>query len=161
MPLTKDIVATYVGPGRVMRHLMTIGCDESRLLMFLYGFCAISFVAQTPRLARQAHLTGQDISALMGGTLLATLLFLPLIFYGLAAFTQLVRCCLRWPGTGFGARLSLFWSLLATTPILLLHGLVAGFLGAGAALNLVKVIWFSFFLWFWFATLRVSGERSS
>ncbi|MCY4150755.1 MAG: YIP1 family protein [Aestuariivita sp.] len=161
MPLTKDIVATYFGPRRVMRHLMSIGCDESRALMFLYGFCAISFVAQTPRLARQSHLTGQDISALMGGTLLATLLFLPLIFYGLAAITQLVRCCLRRPGTGFGARLSLFWSLLATTPILLLHGLVAGFLGAGSALNIVSVVWFGFFLWFWFETFRVSGELSS
>lgn len=57
-------------------------------------------------------------------------------------------------GTGYGARVALFWAFLAGSPILLLWGLIAGFIGAGPGLNLVGIVWIAVFLWFWIAGLR-------
>ena len=49
----------------------------------------------------------------------------------------------------YGARLALFWALLATTPLKLLEGLVAGFIGAGIELQIVGLLWLLVFAWFW------------
>ena len=59
-------------------------------------------------------------------------------------------------GSWYGARMALFWSLLASSPLVLLNGLVAGFVGAGPGLTLVGLAWVGVFLWFWFAGLRVA-----
>jgi len=63
-------------------------------------------------------------------------------------------------GTWFGARLALFWSLLASTPLILLHGLVAGFIGDGPVQMAVGLLWLAVFLWFWLSCLR-RAERSA
>ena len=46
--------------------------------------------------------------------------------------------------------------MLASSPLVLLNGLAAGFLGAGPQLMLVGLIWFVVFLWFWLSGLRVA-----
>lgn len=161
MPVTSDITATYRGPGRVMRRLMAMGQREDRALALVMGFCLIAFVAQLPGLARRAHLEGHDLSALMGGALMGTVFILPLVLYGVAGLAHLVARLLGGRGSWYGARLSLFWSLLASTPLILLNGLVAGFIGHGTALQLVGVLWFGVFMWFWIATLRQAERPAS
>lgn len=161
MPVTADITATYRGPGRVMRKLLGFGAREDRALAFLMGFCVIAFIAQLPRLARQAHLQGEDLSMLMAGALMGSVFILPLLLYALAWVTHLVRRALGRAGTSYGARLALFWSLLASTPVLLLYGLVGGFIGQGPALQLIGIVWVVIFLWFWIASLRASGEGAA
>lgn len=161
MPVTADITATYRGPGRVMRKLLGMGAREDRALAFLMGFCVIAFIAQLPRLARQAHLQGEDLSMLMAGALMGSVFILPLLLYALAWATHLVRRVLGRAGTSYGARLALFWSLLASTPVLLLYGLVGGFIGQGPALQLIGIVWVVIFLWFWIASLRASGEGAA
>ena len=52
--------------------------------------------------------------------------------------------------------MALFWSLLASSPLMLLHGLMAGFSGPGPALNVVGVVWLAVFGWFWFTGLRLA-----
>ncbi|MFY9209908.1 MAG: YIP1 family protein [Aestuariivita sp.] len=158
MPVTSDITATYRGPGRVMRRLLAMGAREDRALAFLMGFCVIAFIAQLPRLSREAHLQGQDLSMMMAGALMGSVFILPLVLYLIAGISHLVRRALGRASTGYSARLALFWSLLASTPILLLYGLIGGFLGQGPALQLVGVIWIVMFLWFWIASLRATGE---
>jgi len=160
MPVSSDIVATYRGPGRVMRRLLGMGPREDRALMILMTACAIVFIAQLPRLARVSYLTGQDRNMLMGGALLGWLFLAPLVLYALAALSHLVAKLLGGQGTGFGARLALFWSLLAASPILLLHGLTAGLVGPGAALQAVGLVWMVVFVWFWISSLRIA-ERAS
>jgi len=159
MPVTGDIVATYRGPGRVIERLQANGVREDRALVFLMLGCTIVFIAQLPRLSREAHLSGQDLNMAMGGALLGWLFLAPLIFYALAGLSQLVARLLGGQGNGYGARLALFWALLAASPLLLLHGLVAGFIGPGPGLQAVGLIWLGVFLWFWVSGLRQAQRQ--
>ncbi len=161
MPVTSDITATYRGPGRVMRRLLGMGAREDRALVFLMGFCLIAFVAQLPRLARQAHLQDADLSMLMAGALMGSVFVLPLVLYLLAGLSHLARRALGRPSSGYSTRLALFWSLLASTPIVLLYGLIAGFIGPGPVLQGVGLLWLGIFLWFWIASLRATGEGAA
>lgn len=153
MPFTQDIAATYRRPGKVVRRLVQAGQREDRALAILMGACAILFVAQWPRLSREAHLTGQDINGLLAGALTGWLLFAPLGLYILAWIAHLVARLLRGQGPSFNARMAVFWGLLAATPLALLNGLVAGFIGPGPALTGVGVLWMVVLLWFWIAGL--------
>tara|TARA_R110002110_G_scaffold20312_3_gene82440 strand:- start:1784 stop:2272 length:489 start_codon:yes stop_codon:yes gene_type:complete len=151
MAATRDIVATYRRPGQVIARLLGQGTREDRALIYLMVGCLMVFVAQTPRLARQAHVTGEDLGMLMGGTLMAWLFVAPLVLYALAGTTQILgRLTGRGPG-GYGARLALFWALLAASPLMLLWGLTAGFVGPGIEMTIVGVLWFAAFMWFWVA----------
>ena len=159
MPLTSDIVATYRGPGRVVRRLLDLGQREDRALIFVMGFCVGAFIAQLPALARRAHLEGLELNMLMGGALLGSVIILPLVLYVLAFVSYGAARLVGGRGSAYGARLALFWALLSSTPLVLLNGLVAGFLGPGPALTLVGVIWLGVFIWFWLAGLRQAQRR--
>ncbi|NNE51246.1 MAG: YIP1 family protein [Sulfitobacter sp.] len=149
MAATRDIVASYRGPGKVVRRMLDQGLREDRALIFLMVACLMFFVGQTPRLAREAFETGQDLSMLMGTTLVALIFILPLLAYLLAGLTYLIARIVRSRISAYGARLSLFWALLASSPLVLLWGLTAGFVGPGLELNLVGILWFGIFVWFW------------
>ncbi|NDW43366.1 YIP1 family protein [Ruegeria sp. PrR005] len=153
MPVTADIVATYRGPRRVMRRLLDMGQREDRALALVMAFCVIAFVAQMPALARRAHLEQLELDMLMGGALLGSVIILPLVLYTLALLSHWVARVLGGRGTAYAARLALFWSLLASTPLVLLNGLVAGFIGPGPALSIVGLLWMVVFLWFWLSNL--------
>ena len=161
MAATRDIIASYRNPAAVVRRLLGQGTREDRNLIYLMVACLIFFVAQTPRLAREAYLTGTELNMLLGGTLLAWLFIAPLIFYILAAGTQIILRVLRGNVTGFNTRLALFWALLASSPLVLLHGLTAGFVGPGIELQIVGLIWLCVFLWFWVSGLLVAYGRKS
>ena len=154
MSVSREIVATYRGPGRVVRRLLGAAPNEGRALAILMAACVVVFVAQWPRLSREAHLTDQELNPLLGGALLGWVFIAPLFFYLLAWVSHMLSKLAGGRGTGYGARVALFWAFLAGSPILLLWGLVAGFIGAGPGLNLVGIVWIAVFLWFWIAGLR-------
>jgi len=154
MAVTRDIAATYRGPGAVMRRLIGMGQREDRALAILMAGCVVMFVAQWPRLAREAYLTGQELNPLLGGALLAWAFMAPLILYAVALISHWIARVFGGRGTGFGARMALFWALLAASPLVLLHGLVAGFVGPGPGLTAVGVVWFAAFAAFWALGLR-------
>ncbi|WP_299041981.1 YIP1 family protein [uncultured Tateyamaria sp.] len=160
MSITRNITATYRGPGRVVRHLLAMGPREDRALAYLMAACALLFIAQLPRLSREAHLTGEDLNMLMGGSLMALIFIAPLLLYGLALVARLIGRVLGGQGTGYGARLALFWALLASAPLLLLHGLVSGFIGPGPQETAVGLLWFVAFLWFWIGG-SIAQERAT
>ena len=153
MPVTTDIVATYKGPRRVMRRLLEMGTREDRALIILVAGCVVMFIGQWPKLAREAHLTDQALNPLLGATLMAWVFVAPLLFYALGLASHWAARALGGKGTAFGARLALFWALLAASPLVLLNGLVAGFVGPGAALQAVGIAWCVAFFWFWIAGL--------
>ena len=115
MAVTTDIVATYRGPRRVIARLLSMGHREDRLLAFVMFGCAMAFVAQMPRLAREAHLTGQELNMLLGGALLGLVFMAPLAATMLSrvlwARKWLVVLRLRmrhfaiWPGVASSPRL--------------------------------------------------------
>ncbi len=160
MAISRDIAATYRGPGAVVRRLLALGPREDRALAFVMGACALMFVARLPALSRQAHLQETELNPLMGGALLGTVFILPLILYVLAAVVHLVLGTVTKRGSGYGSRLALFWALLAAVPMALLNGLTAGFVGPGPALALTGVLWAAVFFWFWISGLRVVYEAS-
>lgn len=159
MAVTRNITATYRGPGRVVTGLLALGQREDRALAYLMAGCVVVFIAQLPRLAREAHLNGEDLNMLMGATLMAWVFIAPLVLYAVAALSHLVAKLLKGRGTPFGARLALFWALLASSPLMLLNGLVAGFVGPGIELQIVGFLWFAFFIWFWLSGL-IAAERT-
>lgn len=159
MPVSTDILATYRGPGRVVRRLLDMGPREDRALIFVMGFCLVAFIAQMPGLARRAHLEGLELNMLLGGALLGTVFILPLFFYALAMVSHWAARLVGGRGTSYGSRLALFWALLSSAPLVLLNGLVAGFIGPGPTLTLVGVVWVAVFVWFWLSGLR-QAQRS-
>ncbi|MGC3937216.1 YIP1 family protein [Roseobacter sp. EG26] len=153
MAVTRNISATYRNPGQVLRDLLAMGQREDRALAYLMAGCVIVFVAQMPKLARQAHLEGQELNMLLGASLMAWVFIAPLLLYCLAALSHLVAKLFRGRGSHYGARLALFWALLASSPLMLLNGLVAGFIGPGLELQIVGLVWFVIFGWFWIGGL--------
>ncbi|SPF80668.1 YIP1 family protein [Pseudoprimorskyibacter insulae] len=162
MPVTTDIVQTYRGPGRVVRRLLAMGQREDRALAIVMAACVVFFVARWPALSREAHLSGQELDMLLGGSLLALVMILPLVLYAVAFVCHLVLRALKVGVSSYGARFVLFWALLASSPLVLLNGLVAGFIGPGPAQSAVGVVWLAVFLWFWGAGLwAASGQEDA
>ncbi len=138
-----------------MRGHLARGAGEERALAWVMIACLLFFVAQLPRLSREAHLNpeGPPFEAVVGGAFLGTVLIAPLIFYAIAALSHLVARLFGGQGTWLHARLALFWGLMAVTPLVLLQGLVAGFVGAGASLSLISLLCFAMFLFVWLSGL--------
>jgi hypothetical protein len=158
LAVTTDIAASFRGPGAVLRRIFAQPASEARALAFLMGGCGVMFVARWPALAREAHLQESDLNMAMGGTLLATVFLLPLVFYALAFAVALGGRLLGARFSGYGSRVALFWALLAASPLMLLNGLVAGFIGPGPALTLVGMLWLAAFALIWVTGLRVAHE---
>ena len=154
MPVSTDILESYVRPRQVFRRKLEGGTHEGRALATLIGACLLIFVAQWPGLARAAHVDPAiPLDARMGGALLGTLFLLPPIAYAVAALSHLAARAFGGTGSYFSARLALFWSLLAVSPLMLLQGLVRGFIGPGPALTVVGLAVLATFLMFWVTSL--------
>ncbi len=130
MALTLDLLASYRAPRRVLRRLQG-DRREARILVYLMLACGLVFVAQWPRLAREAWLDASiPLEALLAGALFAWMFIAPLVFYALGGLLALVLR-LAGPVDAFAVRLGLFWALLVAAPLALLQGLVAGLIGPG------------------------------
>ncbi len=162
MSVTLDILRSYRRPREVMRRQLAGGERDDRALVYLIIACALIFVAQLPLLAREAYFHPEvPLEARMGGALLGWMAIAPLMFYVLAAVSHLLARVFGGRGSWFSARLALFWALLATTPLWLLQGLVAGLIGAGMALNLVGGLLAGIFLFIWGSGLFVAEKRDA
>lgn len=160
MAFAPNILRSYIAPRAVFRSLQARGRDEGRALAILMGGCALIFVAQWPRLAREAHLNPDiGLDARIGGALLGWLFIMPLVFYAVAALSHLVARLLGGQGHWYDARLALFWTVLATAPGFLLVGLLSGLAGPGAAVNLVALLLLLAFLYIW-GNCLIAAERA-
>ncbi len=155
MSISNDVLRAWVRPRAVMRGLLDRGEKESRALIILMAGCLLTWVAQWPRLSREAT-SGLDIpvEALIQEALVVWLFFVPLVAYVLAVVIYLVARLLRTNVTGYGARLALFWTLLASAPASLLFGLSSGFLGDSAGTSLVGGVLIAGFIWILGQSLR-------
>lgn len=159
MAVTTDILRTWRAPGAVIRDRLAGGPREDRALATLFGACFLLFVAQWPALSRQSYFDPSvPLDARIGGALMGAMFLLPLIAYALAGVARLVANALGGRGTGFGARMALFWAMLAVSPIVLFHGLLRGFLGDGLQTTAVGLLVLVSFLYLWLA-MMIEAER--
>ena len=161
MAVTSDMMRSWRAPRQVMRDLLDQGKREDRAIAYLMIACFLIFVAQWPRLSRinagfEPSPWPADINfeGMMTYTFYAVVIMLPLALYALAALSRLVAKVLGGQGSWYGSRLAFFWALLATTPLLLLHGLVRGFVGPGVQSTLVGAVWAAAFIYIWVQSLR-------
>ncbi len=151
MPISSDIVQSYRAPRRVVRRQLANGVGEEQALAYVMIACFLFFIAQLPALSRAVYLLpdGPDFTMRAAGAFVGGVLFAPLFFYGLAALSHIVAKILGGQGTWLRARIALFWALLVVSPLVLLRGLVAGFIGAGQAETIVAAIVGIMFLIVW------------
>jgi hypothetical protein len=161
MSVTQDIVATYRGPSRVMGRFLDQGRNEVRALLFLLLSGLLIFVAASPFQAREAQIDPDGpLAVRLYWSAFLWIFIMPLLMYAFAAAIWVVSKVARAGVTGFDIRLTLFWSLLASTPVLLLLGMVAGLIGPGIQLQAVGVVWLCIFGWFWISGLLTAQGRS-
>jgi hypothetical protein len=148
MAVTSDIVRTWRNPAKVIRDILADGPREDRAIAYLMVACFLVFIAQWPRLARLSAgfdlpegTAVPDLQRGMTYALFAWMMIVPLCMYLLAGLSHVIARLFGGKGTWYSSRIALFWSFLATAPVLLLWGLTAGFVGQGPALTLVGVIW--------------------
>jgi succinate dehydrogenase/fumarate reductase cytochrome b subunit len=163
MSISNDVFRAWVRPRAVMRRLLDAGERENRALAILMAGCLLIFVAQWPRLVRlsegidlPAGAEVQELSQLIAYSLVSWLIVWPLIFYIAAGITRILARVVRGKGTGYGARLAMFWAVLASTPAALLYGLLAGFNGETLGTQAVGAVWLVGFVWIWVQSLRES-----
>lgn len=155
MPVTSDIVESYRSPGRVLRRHLSAGVREDRAIAFVMLACVLIFVAQLPRIAREAELAPEaSFGERATGDLFVWLFVMPLVFYGIAGLSHLLAKPFGARGSWFDARMALFWALLAAAPLWLLRGLTAGFIGPGVTLDTVTAFALGIFVLLWFFGLR-------
>lgn len=161
MSVSSDIAATYRAPSRVFRRKLAGGNREDRALATLMGACLLIFVSQWPLLARQAYEDpAVPLDARLGGALMGWLVIMPLLAYAIASASHAIALLFGGAGSWFGARLALFWALLAASPVWLLYGLVAGMIGPGPAQNISGFVAFAVFVVFWSIGLREAERKS-
>jgi len=166
VPVTNDIVRTWRRPRAVMRDLLAQGRREDRAIVYLMVSCFLIFVAQWPRLRRVAEgfepspwPADMNFEGMMTYTFFGAVIILPLFMYGVAALSHLVAKILGGKGSWYTARLALFWTLLATSPLFLFYGLVRGLIGPGSQAVLVGAIGAVVFLLIWVQSLREAESR--
>lgn len=161
MALTQDIVATYKGPGAVIRTFLAQGRNEVRLLLFVMITGLLLFVATAPYQAREAQLDPEiPLQARLYWSAFFWIFIMPILLYAFTMVIWAVSRVARRRITGYGVRLTFIWALLASMPVVLLLGLVAGLIGPGMQLQLVGIMWLAVFGWFWLAGLLAAEQEA-
>lgn len=148
MSITLNILASYRQPRKVFRGLLSQGRREDRALVYLVTSCLLLFTAQWPRLMREAGGRADvPLEALIAGAMFGWLFVAPLLFYALAAVLHVGLRLFRRSSSWYGARVVLFWSLLAITPAMLFYGLLRGYAGPGVGATVVGFVVLGTFLY--------------
>ncbi len=154
MAVSTDILRAWRHPRQVMAGHLSQGLREDRALVFLMLGCALVFVSVWPRLVLESRLDpATPLDARLGGALLAWMFIAPLALYLIAAVSHVAARMVGGHGTWFGARLALFWALLAASPLWLLNGLLAVVPGARALHTVTGAIALAGFVIIWLASL--------
>ena len=154
MSIVRNIMRSYRHPNLVLGGVAVSDAPEARSLAYLMGGCALAFVAQWPVVARQAHIDGEEMNMLLAASLMGWLFIMPLIFYVLALLLTFALKALGTKASAQAMRSGVFWSFFAASPLMLLYGLVAGFIGEGSAKQVVGFLWFAAFVTFAFTAIK-------
>ncbi|MBM7067533.1 YIP1 family protein [Actibacterium sp. 188UL27-1] len=161
MAVTTEILRTYRAPRAVMRRLLSDGPREDRAIAFVMAACFVIFIGQWPLASRLAFEEPDiPLQARLSSALLVWVFAMPIFFYGLAGLSHLIAKVVGGQGSYYRARVALFWTLLVISPLMLLRGLVAGFIGAGPELTATDIAVTLAFFTLWFISLS-EAERGT
>ncbi|MXQ07590.1 YIP1 family protein [Alphaproteobacteria bacterium GH1-50] len=162
MSVVLDIIRTYRAPREVLRRRLSGGAREDRALATLMAGCVLLFVAQWPRLSREAYLDETiGFDARLAGALFGWIFVMPLVFYVVAWVVHLVLRVTGSASTGYQSRMALFWAILASSPLWLLTGLMAGFVGPSHVTSLTGILALGSFFVFWLGGVaEIASYRS-
>lgn len=162
MSVTRTIVASWRRPREVVRGLLARGRSEPFAFTLLVTFLILAFVARWPSAARIAHVEPEKLLLPQLLALALALLATIPVWYGLAALSRIVSGVFGGQGSWYGARLALFWALVAVSPLVLLHGLIAGMLGSGEQATALGVLVGVGFMFQWInALIVVEGPQGA
>ena len=159
MSVIRNIYDSYRRPATVYQSFVTDHFEEKTALGFLAGGCLLAFISRWPTAARDAYLSDQALDMVLGAALFAWIFIAPLLFYALAGVLTLLLFIGGLRDIGLPLRLSLFWSFLAAAPLMLIYGLVSGFLGQSVLTNLIGLLWLGVFSWFLVCAFRALSRR--
>ncbi|WP_380052041.1 YIP1 family protein [Falsihalocynthiibacter sp. SS001] len=141
MSLTRDMLQSYGAPSKPFARQLREGVGEARLLAYLMISMVVIFIAQLPRLSREAVLDPSiELDARVGAAIMGWLFLMPLALYALSFVLFIFQKLIGMKAHAFTTRMALFWSFLVSTPLWLLQGLVAGIIGVGPQLTVVNII---------------------
>ena len=158
MSITSDIVESWRRPRVVVRRLLGQARSEPFAFSLLVTGLILLFVSLAPFLAREAYFQPeQPLAQRLLAAGLAMSATVPL-WYLLAAFSHLVARVLGGRGSFYGARIALFWAVVAASPAQLVFGMVRGMRGGGGASDGIGLIAAATFLVLWVIMLH-EAER--
>lgn len=149
MAVVSDIVQSWRSPRTVIGRHLQRHPTEGFAFSLLVAFLLLAFVAQWPAMSRAAYLHPEaGLTQRMVAAGLALLASIPL-WYGLAGASHLVSQRLGGKGGYRGARLALFWALLSVAPLMLLQGMLIGFVGPGVLATWAGIFVLGGFFYLW------------
>ena len=155
MAVASDVVRAYASPRRTARLMLSKVNSESRALALVMIGCTFLFIAQFPELILQGRTnTGQPtLAAMAAGRVIGTLLFAPLMFYFLAGATGALMRLLGRQISWLHSRVSLFWAVLAASPLVLIEAVAGGLQLNDLVQQTVSVVTIILFAAFWVSGL--------
>lgn len=151
MSVLGDIRLAYYKPRQVMERQINFGIKEEQTLFFAILFGLLSFLSLLPALAKHAFLTNDSLSALAAAQFISSVFMMPLMMYGIAAFSHLILKYFGGQGDYIGARRALFWAALVTTPAILLTSITEAYMGElSTVLSIITTV---IFFWQWISNL--------
>ena len=148
MSVSRDILRSWRAPRQVVGAILSRGPREDLAIVFLMIGCGLIFLAQWPRLIAAAQADPEvPVQAMLGGALMGWMFIAPLVFYGIAAVIRLVMLGVGVRASWYAVRLALFWTVLAVSPLWLLHGAVIFVAGPGPVTAVAGALALAAFFW--------------
>ena len=140
-----------------MRALLASGAGEERAIALAAFAVAILFVGSLPDTIESARFENQPVAQVVGLRLGIALFFMPLVLYGIAALGHLVARFFGITGRFIYGRLSCFWALVVSAPVILIGAGLDSMLPEQVTVFLdlaILLIW----LRFWIIFSRVADQ---
>lgn len=148
--LASEILATYRYPRLSFERQLAKNVGDDRILFYGMLACFLAFVARMPSLFHDSMPAGTPPAYVVVSIHFAvSLLMAPLLMYSIAAVSHILARAFGGQGNWRSARLALFWTVLALSPLVLVAGIVevaAHPWFSGALLVLIAILFFSYWI---------------
>ena len=103
--------------------------NERIVLVYCFLVSLILFLSGLPSQFSKWLKSDQSepFMALAGISLFTSIFFVPLALYGVAALIHIFAKIFKGRGTFQNVRIALFWSLIVTSPLIIINGLIRGY----------------------------------